>query len=218
MGSLSRNSDHASRDSDVTTDEAQSDDQGLSSQRIVHEGYFRVSFDLPSLSEKPVWVIGKGSGKKFGPSRNVDILLAAPRSKDAYGLRAAYAFLYIHPSPGAWMLAAGAEMEIKDRNLDVGESFTLHQTKTRFSIRNMQYLIEFIIQSPEIEQGYLKERDRVHREQGIPLPYTHISGLPLQTDTVLESIVFRHGLGSGAFGNVYEGFHPENGSGEASHP
>ncbi|KAL8768230.1 MAG: hypothetical protein Q9209_005460 [Squamulea sp. 1 TL-2023] len=210
---LDCDADHATaRDSDVTTDEAQSDDQGLSSQRIVHAGYFRVRFDLPSVSEKPIWVMGKGSEKKFGPMRNVDILLAAPRSEDALGLRAAHAYLQIHPTSGAWLLAAGAEpLEAEDQVVEAEGLVALYQTKTRFCIRNMQYLLQFVVQTPGMEQEYLKKRDQVFRDQGIPLPHTNISGIPLPTDTALETIVFRHGLGSGTFGNVYEGFFPKNG-------
>lgn len=55
-GPLSRILAQAAKESDVTTDEVESDDQSLSSQRTVHEGYFRVRFDLSAVSERPVWV------------------------------------------------------------------------------------------------------------------------------------------------------------------
>lgn len=102
-------------------------------------------------------------------------------------------------------------MEVEDQILNASEPFTLHQPKTRFTVCDMQYLIQFIIKTPEMEQDYLKERNRVLLEQGIPLPHTDIPGIPLPTDIVLESIVFRHGLGSGTFGNVFEGFNPKTG-------
>ncbi|KAL9596724.1 MAG: hypothetical protein Q9179_004525 [Wetmoreana sp. 5 TL-2023] len=211
-GTLSRDSsDRAPKESDVTTDEAQSDDQGFSSKRIVYEGYFRVRFDLPAVSQNPVWVIGKGSEKKFGPTRNVDILLAAPRSEDARGLRAVHAYLGMHLKSGAWILRAGANMEVDDEILEATGVVVLYRPKTRFSVCDMQYLIQFIVQTPETEQKYLRERDRMFREQGIPQPHTDISGTPFPTDTVLDSIVFRYRLGSGGFGCVYEGFRPKSG-------
>lgn len=75
----------------------------------------------------------------------------------------------------------------------------------------MQYLIRFIIETPEMERNYLKQRDRMLREQEIPLPYTDMSGIPLSTGTALQTSVFRHGLGSGTFGNVFEGFDRKSG-------
>ncbi|KAL8856037.1 MAG: hypothetical protein Q9178_007346 [Gyalolechia marmorata] len=99
MAPLDPCSDDALIESGVTTDEALSDHEAR--QRIVHRGYFRVRFNLPKVSKAPVWFIGKGSGRLFGPSRNVDILLAAPGSKDACGVRAAHTYLDIHRTSGA---------------------------------------------------------------------------------------------------------------------
>lgn len=49
-GSLNRTSKHVPNDSDETTDEATSD------QAMVNEGFFRVRFRLPAVSERPLWV------------------------------------------------------------------------------------------------------------------------------------------------------------------
>ncbi len=38
-----------------------------------------------------------------------------------------------------------------------------------------------------------------------------MSGIPIKGDMVFDTIVFRHGIGSGSFGSVYEGFSPANG-------
>ncbi|KAL8710658.1 MAG: hypothetical protein Q9220_004882 [cf. Caloplaca sp. 1 TL-2023] len=198
-------------ESDTTSDEgnvAMADSQG---QRMLHEGYFRVGFHLPKVSKNPAWIMGRGSGKQKLPARNVDILLAAPGSEDARGLRAAHALLHLHGESGAWLLEAQAGTEVEDRMLDPEEAVPLYHHTTRFSVLDMQYLIRFVVESPEMERSYLEERNRLLEAQGIELPRTSISGIPFASDTSLQSIVFRHGIGSGSFGNVFEGFSPKNG-------
>lgn len=49
------------------------------------------------------------------------------------------------------------------------------------------------------------------QREGIPLSNTDMSGIPIKGDMVFDTIVFRHGIGSGSFGSVYEGFSPANG-------
>ncbi|KAL8705367.1 MAG: hypothetical protein Q9201_001523 [Fulgogasparrea decipioides] len=193
-------------DSDATTEEASSGSESPASQRMVNTGYFRVRFN-----KRPVWVIGKGPGKKSLTSRNVDILLAAPGSKDAHGLRAAHAYLRLHHESGAWLLTAGADVIVNDVVLEPDNVIALCNPTTRFDVHNMQYLIRFVVETPEMEQAYLKQRNRLFQEQGIPLPPTAISGIPILTGIVLRSIVFRHGFASGSFGNVFEGFDPNKG-------
>ena len=56
IGSLSCTTEKFLSDTDINTDEASSEAEGVSSQRIVYKGYFRVRFDLPSVSAIPVWV------------------------------------------------------------------------------------------------------------------------------------------------------------------
>lgn len=102
-------------------------------------------------------------------------------------------------------------MKVEDETVQADKAVCLHQPKTRIEILDMQYLIRFEINTPSLEEDYIKERNRALQKEGYPLPYTQISGIPLQGDTVFESIVFRHGIGSGTFGCVYEGFHPING-------
>ena len=158
-----------------------------------------------------VQAVGKGSGKSKIPSRNVDILLAAPRSKVAQRLHAAHVYLQLHPDSGVWLLRPSAEVSIENVIVEPNEKTALNRSTTHLEVADMQYLIHFIPTTPAMEQSYLEERDRVYRQQGIPLPRTRISGIPFSTDTALRSIVFRHGLGSGSFGNVFEGFHPKKG-------
>ncbi|KAL8838130.1 MAG: hypothetical protein Q9170_002271 [Blastenia crenularia] len=207
-GPLNRGIDVAVHHSDETTDEALSDHQ---SQPDIYEGYFKVGFHLSTVLNRPAWAMGQGSAKKHGPSRSVDILLAAPRSREAHGLAATHAFLNIHRESGVWVLSAGEKMEAEDQIMQPKKKFALHQPKTRIQILDMQYLIRFMIETPDQERSYLEERNRIFAEQDRPLPHTNISGIPLPSTIVLESIVFRHGLGSGTFGDVYEGFHPGNG-------
>ncbi|KAL9098836.1 MAG: hypothetical protein Q9163_005572 [Psora crenata] len=200
------------RNSDETTDELPSDDQGVFNGPTFYEGYFRVRFRQPLVTQGPKWVIGRGSGKKYGPSRNVDILLAAPGSKDTRGLHAAHAFLHIHKHSGAWLLGAGAEMTVKDQTILPPSSVCLNRPRTEIEIVNMQYIVQFVINTPTIERDYIAERNRVLKEEDVWLPNIDISGIPMENDTVLESIVFRHGLGSGSFGSVFEGFDPKTGN------
>ncbi|KAL8727248.1 MAG: hypothetical protein Q9166_006167 [cf. Caloplaca sp. 2 TL-2023] len=196
------------RNSDETTDEPSSDDQSAISQAITYEGYFRIRWRLPVVTQGPKWVIGRGSQKKFGPSRNVDILLAA---SGTHGLHAAHAFLDMHKHSGAWLLKAGAKMTVQDKIIQSTEFTCLHRPETRIQIAKIQYLIQFIIDTPTMERAYIEERDRALRDQDLPIPETDLSGIPMQNDTVLKFIVFRHRLGSGSFGNVFKGYDPQTG-------
>ncbi|KAL8865517.1 MAG: hypothetical protein Q9198_009287, partial [Flavoplaca austrocitrina] len=154
-------------------------------------------------------IIGKGSGRKFGPTRNVDILLAAPGSGVAPNVRAIHAFLTLHAESGVWMLKPSITMTVEDESVD--EAVALYRRKTHFNIGSMHYLIEFMERTPQIEREYKEERDRILQSLDIPLPRTSMSGLPPQTITVLRSIVLWEGIGSGTYGFVCEGFHPKNG-------
>ena len=75
----------------------------------------------------------------------------------------------------------------------------------------MQYLIKFDISTPDAEQKYVRERNRTLQRGGFAIPCTEISSIPFPSDTVFNTIVFRHGIGSGSFGSVYEGFDPQDG-------
>ncbi|KAL9029212.1 MAG: hypothetical protein Q9196_002521 [Gyalolechia fulgens] len=204
---LGYHSEDAGNDSGETTDEALSEPLTM-----VHGGYYRVHFALSALSKRPTWVIGRGSGQKFGPTRNVDLLLIAPGTKGFPGLAAAHVYLGIHPDSGAWRITAGAQVTVEDTIFKPGEAVYLSQPKSRIEILKMQYLIRFEINTPTLERAYVQERNRRLQKGGFALPHTEISGIPIQGDTVFNSIVFRHGIGSGSFGSVYEGFGPRNGN------
>ncbi|KAI4280948.1 MAG: hypothetical protein L6R38_004051 [Xanthoria sp. 2 TBL-2021] len=193
-------------DSGETEDEAPS-----SPPTMVIAGYYRFNFALPAVSKGPTWIIGRGSGLKFGPARNVDIILVAPGTKGFPGLAAAHVYLGIHLNSGAWRITAGADMLVEDEKYNAGEDVYLSQPKTRIQILDMQYLIRFEITSPQSEFDYIRERNAILTKEKIIPPYTDISGIPMQGDMVFTSIVFRQGIGSGTFGSVYEGFAPSVG-------
>lgn len=142
----------------------------------------------------------------------MDILLAAPGSKDTRGLHAAHAILRIHEHSGAWLLRAGAEMMFEDETIPPDGIVCLYQPVTDIQIVDMQYLVEFAIDTPMMEHHYVQRRNKALKDEDVSLPNTSISGIPMRNDTVLRSIVFRHGLGSGSFGNVFEGFDPQTGN------
>ena len=142
----------------------------------------------------------------------MDILLAAPKSTTANKLNANHALLRIHERSGAWLLRALGEMEVAGQTIPVNGSTILSQPETLIEIAGMEYYLRFVIENEGMEQVYIDERNRVLSERGIPIPDTYISGVPMPIDTKLESIVFRgHGLDSGTFGAVFEGFHPRTG-------
>ncbi|KAL8716215.1 MAG: hypothetical protein Q9220_000120 [cf. Caloplaca sp. 1 TL-2023] len=204
------------RERDETTDEASSDDQSSSHMQLSYNGYFRVGFDSSTVSEglergRLHMSIGRGSGKKFGPTRNVDILLAAPKSKAARPLRSTHILLRIHGRSGAWLVTAAAEMMVEDATLHPNEIKCLYRPRTRIQIADLQYTIQFVDETPIMEQVYVEKRNKAFQSEGLDFPATKISGIPMQHDIILPTIVFRHGLGSGTFGNVFEGVEPDDG-------
>ncbi|KAL8712077.1 MAG: hypothetical protein Q9220_003510 [cf. Caloplaca sp. 1 TL-2023] len=156
-------------------------------------------------------VIGRGSGQKFGPTRNVDIILVAPGTTGFPGLAAAHVFLGMHADSGAWKITAGARMKVEDETYDAGKGVVLHKPKSRIEVLDMHYLVCFEIDSPQSEHDYVQQRNEMLRNEKIAIPNTDMSGIPFQGDTVSGSIVFRQGIGSGSFGSVYEGFDPQTG-------
>lgn len=107
------------------------------------------------------------------------------------------------------MLRPSTKMTVEDESIE--EAVALYRWKTNFNIGSLHYLIEFRERTPQMEQEYEEERDRILRSLDIPLPRTTMSGLPPPTITVLRSIVLREGIGSGTYGFVCEGFHPRDG-------
>lgn len=63
-----------------------------------------------------------------------------------------------------------------------------------------------------MEESYIETRDKAMRENNLEPPTTRISGIPFKSDKkFFDSAIWRHGLGSGTFGSVFEGIEPETG-------
>ena len=174
---------------------------------------------------------------KGGPTRSVDILLAAPDSKYRKGLASAHAFLTMHQLSGAWMIRAGQICgHVKDdvhevidspdgflschhdspvwcdtKSMRHAASRCLSRPRTSIKIAGMHYDVEFCVDTLEKEKSYVRNRNTFLITQGIPLPTTGISAIPFESDIKTRWAVFRQGLGSGSSGTVFEGFDPETG-------
>lgn len=215
------------KSSDETEDEDWSEG---SENREVNLGYFRVNFDCPSLTKTAKWVLGKGSGQKYGTAnRNVDILLAVPRSQYTSGILASHAFLKMHPESGVWMIfaAIGTTQKSEDYGsssspkatvrLDeekvLSEGFRcLSKLQTPLEIQGLQFTVQFALDTLEAAQSYQKLRDKFLQDQDIQPPRCQISGIPLGSDIRVGNLaILSLGLGYGTFGSVYEGFSPING-------
>lgn len=216
-----------------SSDETEDGDWSEGSEnREVNLGHFRLNFDKPSLTKTAKWVLGKGSGKKEGtPNRNVDILLAVPRSKYTHGMLAFHAFLKMHPESGVWMIFAAMGSTQVSLNGDdkspsspkasvwldgkkvLAEGFRcLTKLQTPLEIQGMQFTVQFTLETLEAAQNYQRLRDQYLQDQNIQPPRSQISGIPLASDIrVGKLVILSLGLGFGTFGSVYEGFSPISG-------
>ncbi|KAL8772941.1 MAG: hypothetical protein Q9209_001961, partial [Squamulea sp. 1 TL-2023] len=82
--------------------------------------------------------VGRGTGKANDDSRGVDILLAAPGSRNMRKLDANHAFFTLHKRSGAWQLRALAQMKIADRTVMANELTTLYQRDILIEINKME--------------------------------------------------------------------------------
>ena len=211
------NGRRARADGETTNDESEDEDEPDETIDVI-QGYFRVNLECPCFSGALKWIIGRGSGKRYGPTRNVDILLAVPGSRETRGLKAAHAFLRMHPRSGVWMLYAGQEGEEKTASVQLDgkpiwhhEFHCLSQPRSLLELAGLQFQIQFAIDTPEKESRYVSCRDLKLAAENIRVPCTGISGIPFGSDVKLVSAVLRHGLGSGSFGTVFEGYDPYSG-------
>ncbi|KAK3172317.1 hypothetical protein OEA41_005638 [Lepraria neglecta] len=227
---LERSNIYQSRPKDETSGEEASEER--ESEKEIHHGYYCVTFECRPFTTGFKFVLGRGSGKKFGAMRNVDILLAAPKTKYSVQLKAAHALLGIHPVSGAWMLyttddnsstssvaplddppgsrgsrgSMDATVRFYDEDLTYNESRPLSRVRTNLEIGRLHYDVLFTITEPEQEALYRETRDKILRATCVEVPRTTISGIPFDIDGSTKTAVFRLGLGSGSFGRVYEGF------------
>lgn len=104
------------RSDNETTEAEPSEDE---SNKEVNLGSFHIGFDRPAFTVGGKWALGKGSSRnKHLAHRNVDLLLAASKSKYTRDLLAIHAFLSLHLQSGVWMIHAGSGSSdvVKDEN------------------------------------------------------------------------------------------------------
>jgi len=223
-GPLSKRIVHQARSEGETTDEDYPEEPEAP---IINLGYFKVSFDCPSLTNSAKWVIGRGSEKRRGDkiNRNVDILLAVPGSRYTRDLLAAHAYLRMHPESGIWMIYAAPESSdhsgksspratvmLEDEEIFNKEFRCLHKPDTRLAILDMEFCVQFALNTYEATQNYRELRNKTLKAQDIAVPDTYISGIPLTYDIRASDLaVFSIGLASGTHATVYEAFDPQSG-------
>lgn len=221
---------------DSELDEGATVDTTSDEEVPIYHGYFRLNFDCTPLSKGVKWVLGKGVGNNVR-SRNVDILLAAPSSRHRKHLASAHAFLRMNTESGAWILHAGEGHHMKelgstaqtssgpdgfaqcrhkpvvldDEFMMHGSMQCLHRPRTSFLVGGMRYDIQFCVTTSAKEQLYLEERKAWLMAREAQVPETRISAIPFDSDIHTPWAVFRQGMGSGTFGVVLEGFHPQTG-------
>ena len=224
-GPLGKPINYQTRSKSETPDEEYSDESDAS--EIINLGFFKVSFDCENVTDSAKWVMGRGSEKKAGDKikRNVDILLAAPKSKFSKGLLAAHAYLRMNPDSGVWMIHAAPDPGTQSKGsapkaiamLDEHEIFyqgfrCLHKPEACLSILGMDFHLQFALTTYSACERYRDLRNRKLKEHDVDVPDTGISGIPLETDIRAGNLaVFSLGLGSGTYGSVYEAFDPESG-------
>ena len=196
------------RDSDETSDEEPASDQG---NQLVKLGYFSLNLQSQSTSIGLAWKIGRGSGKRFGSKRDVEIMIVAPTKPAVHGVAATHILLDLHPRSRAWMLRAIETFSLDGEMLTSGATVALSKPCSMFEVRGMVFFLEFQIDTPAKEEQYISEHNAILAHMGADLPLTPISGIPFPNDIKLTSAIFRHGLGQGSFGSVFEGFDPRSG-------
>ncbi len=206
-----------------------------SNEQLVFDGYFRLHFGCWPILPGGRYVIGKGT-QKVMPDQNVDILLAAPKSKHRKHLAPAHAFVRLHHKSGAWLLKAGFGKHSTDvltpELMDSSQGFEdcehvsviydgdtmrhgtvrcLCKPRSSLIIGGMHYTIQFNVKDLSQEEVYVSNRALWLEERGIPVPDTRQSGIPFESDIKTKWAVFREGIGSGTFGVVFEGLDPHTG-------
>ncbi|KAL8783260.1 MAG: hypothetical protein Q9213_004772 [Squamulea squamosa] len=132
------------RPSDETTPEPFTDDED--SRRIVYHGYFRIGFRL-TVSHPIRWTVGRGTGKAkaiyddhgefYNNSRNLDILLAAPKSTAANKFKANHAFFSCYEQSGTWLVRALGAMVVVGKGLRPTGILNLIEWATSKSGKNL---------------------------------------------------------------------------------
>ena len=205
--------DRPVRGDDETTTEEDECSSKAKKPEMVWDGYYSITTHSFPLF-RAGWALGRGSGKKDGKIRNVDILLVAPDSKLSLKPAAVHIILAIHPRSGTWLLRANEKFHFGPSLEPVSQYDyrCLLDPQTLFEVSKMRYSIQFTIDSPSAEKDYVEARDNSMRVNELPPIDSIISGIPFKSDRkFFNSAIWRHGLGSGGFGNVFEGVEPETG-------
>lgn len=92
-----------------------------------------------------------------------------------------------------------------------GQCCCLYKRTSKLDIAGMLYQVKFTIETAEEEERYRTERNAYLSEHNMPHPDTGITAIPYEKDTHIEFATFRHGLGIGGNGAVFEGIDPLTG-------
>ena len=217
----------------ISSDEASDSHQekDSDSNQVINLGHFRVSFDCLGPRTGAKWSVGRVPSRRRGKVQLVDILLATKTFGRLEQVLAIHAFLQLHHESGAWMILAAtgsdkvvtstedltvtapkATVLVDDQEVPGGASWCLTKPRTRLQIQSMEYSIQFAITDAEEAQLYCRARDRALQDRGIEPPRTRITGIPSLTDICVKGLaILSKGIGSGAFGCVYEGIEPTSG-------
>ena len=109
-------------------------------------------------------------------------------------------------------MTANEPITLGEQTIKVGQSRCLYQRRTYLEVNDMYFWIDFMIRTPKQDQSYYELRGRKMLEQKMKPLRTPISGIPFESDILFDSVVFRHGAGSGTFATVFEGFEPSSGT------
>lgn len=120
-------------------------------------------------------------------------------------------FLQIHRDSGVWILHANQSIKLNGFEILKRESHSLYQEETHLTIGDFHFLIQFMIKTPGQEKGYLDLRNPKMTQRFRDSPHSLLSGIPFESDFRLPTVAFRHGLGFGKYGKVFEGFDPKTG-------
>ena len=186
-------------------------------EELLNDGYFRIGLDCQRVSVGLKWTVGRGGQSAKQDHRNVDVLLAPPDSAMARPtqLGSNHIVIDLDPGCGAWKIVAREGITFEDKELQRQQQHALYRPKTTFEVNRMLFQIQFAISDRQGELRYLACRDQVIQsglhDASMKALVTNISGIPFESDILLPTIVFRHGIGAGSFNSCYEGFDPTTG-------
>ncbi|KAG8528603.1 uncharacterized protein KY384_006290 [Bacidia gigantensis] len=157
----------------------------------LHQGYLKLNLQNETVSGKPHFLVGTGSNNSESLIRNVDILVAPPGSHLATKVRADHVMIYMHRDSGAWILETRAPVELDGILVEAHLARALGRPKVLLKLGELQFWLEFSIDSPRMEVSYVKTRDKRLVDAGLDIPWSSHSGIPMRIDTTFETAVFR---------------------------